>query len=85
MIEQGDMAMLLNKPRPYDFTNPDEAMRLIREVRGYISTCHNQHHGTDFEGRQYALDALRVLCSGGAYTVHIVRAQADNVVTLAKG
>lgn len=44
-------------PRPYDLDDPAELQRLYREVRGYLHTCHHKH-GTDWEGRKHAMDAL---------------------------
>ena len=46
-----------NKPRAYDLIDPDEFIRLARECAGYLKTCHRQH-GTDWEGREYAIQAL---------------------------
>ena len=50
------------KPRPYDLDDPKEFLRLLREVRGYLHTCRNQHHGTDWDGRRFAIAALEQLC-----------------------
>lgn len=47
-----------NSPRPYDLSDPDEVRRLLREVSGYLNACRREHHGTDFSGRRYAIDAL---------------------------
>ena len=44
-------------PREYDLNDPAEHTRLVREVRGYLKTCHLKH-GTDWEGRKFAIDAL---------------------------
>jgi len=52
------------EPRPYDLSQPDEFRRLMREVRGYIHTCRREHHGTDFKGRQFAVEALEQICAG---------------------
>lgn len=52
------------KPRPYDLRQSQEVWRLLREVRGYIHTCRAQHHGTDFDGRRFAIDALEDITSG---------------------
>jgi len=49
------------KPRPYDLANPEERKRLVREVGGYLRTCEQNHHGTDFMGREYAMEALPLL------------------------
>lgn len=46
------------RPRAYDLKRPSELRRLLRECRGYITTCKRHHHGTDFEGRDFAIDAL---------------------------
>jgi len=47
------------QPRPYDLMDRREVMRLIRECYGYLRTCEKEHHGTDFEGRAYAAEALK--------------------------
>lgn len=52
-----------DRPRPYDLSNPDELRRLHRECWGYLHTCHHKH-GTDWEGRKFAIDALKVLSAG---------------------
>lgn len=49
------------RPRPFDLDNPAEIRRLLRECEGYLSTCRRDHHGTDFQGRQFAMVALRKL------------------------
>lgn len=49
------------KPSPYDLTDPVELARLLREVEGYLHTCRDKHHGTDFEGRRYAMDAIATI------------------------
>jgi hypothetical protein len=51
-----------NPPRPYDLSDPAELQRLYRECLGYLHTCHKMH-GTDWAGRQHAMDALRSLSS----------------------
>lgn len=48
-------------PVPYLLDDPAEHLRLLREVYGYLHTCRKNHHGTDFEGRQFAMDALKRL------------------------
>ena len=58
------------KPRAYDLSQSQETWRLLHELRGYIQTCRRSHHGTDFEGRQFALDALNEI-TGGGYDVSI--------------
>lgn len=45
------------RPRAFDLTDRSEVQRLFREVRGYLHTCHGKH-GTDWEGRKFAMDAL---------------------------
>lgn len=50
-------AIAANKPRPYDLDKPDELLRLYRECHGYLHTCHHMH-GTDWEGRKFAMEAL---------------------------
>lgn len=54
-----------DRPRPFDLDNPAELRRLYREVWGYLITCHSKH-GTDWRGRQFAIDALDVLRKRGA-------------------
>lgn len=49
-----------NAPRPYDLSDPAEMKRLFGECHGYLRTCHHKH-GTDWEGRQFAIDALAIL------------------------
>lgn len=49
-----------DRPRAYDIDNPAEIKRLQREVWGYLVTCHHKH-GTDWAGRQFAIDALAKL------------------------
>ena len=49
-----------NSPRQYVLTDPAELQRLFREVRGYLHTCHKKH-GTDWEGRRFAIEALDAL------------------------
>jgi hypothetical protein len=45
------------KPDPYNLDDTGEVYRLLSECWGYLRTCHHQH-GTDWQGRQYAMDAL---------------------------
>jgi hypothetical protein len=54
-----------NSPRAYDLTDGAEHQRLFRELRGYLSTCSQQHHGTDFDGRMHAADALKEILQRG--------------------
>jgi len=48
-------------PRAYNLEDPKEIKRLLLECEGYLRTCKQRHHGTDFEGRQFATEALRLL------------------------
>ena len=45
------------KPRPFDLSVPSEVERLISETYGYMLV--SLRHGTDREGREYALVGLR--------------------------
>jgi len=45
------------KPRPFDLSAPSEVERLISETYGYMLV--SLRHGTDREGREYALAGLR--------------------------
>lgn len=47
------------QPRPiaYSVDDTSEVYRLLSECKGYLRTCHH-NHGTDWEGRQFAMDAL---------------------------
>jgi hypothetical protein len=61
-----------NPPRTYVLSDPKERQRLFREVRGYLHTCRREHHGTDWEGRRFAIEALDALlacakCAGLTY------------------
>lgn len=51
-------------PRAYDLTQASELIRLLRKCRGYLQTCRRQHHGTDFEGRNFAMEAIDKICNG---------------------
>lgn len=53
-----------NKPREYLLDDPTEFLRLMRECRGYLHTCHHKH-GTDWEGRKFAIEALEKLARNG--------------------
>jgi hypothetical protein len=55
------MSIAALRPRPYDLDNPVEVKRLLRECLGYLRTCKRHHHGTDFEGREFAMEALNAL------------------------
>lgn len=48
------------RPRAYDLATYGERVRLLREVSGYLLTCRRQHHGTDMEGRLFAIEALEL-------------------------
>lgn len=52
------------RPSPYDLTQAAELVRLLRECRDYLQACKRQHHGTDFEGRIFAMDAIDRICNG---------------------
>ena len=52
------------KPTPYDLREPSELTRLMREIEGYLRTCKLEHHGTDVEGREHALLAIRQINRG---------------------
>jgi uncharacterized protein (UPF0212 family) len=63
-----------NEPRKYNLTSANEKTRLYEELLGYMKVslgakcpyCHKQiHEGTDFEGRQYAIEALEFLIAVG--------------------
>jgi hypothetical protein len=49
------------RPRAFDLSKPSEIRRLLRECEGYLRTCKRHHHGTDFEGRDFAMAALMEL------------------------
>jgi len=50
------------KPNPYDIHQPQERLRLIREVRGYLRAS---NHHRKIHGAAKALDGLdHVMCSG---------------------
>ena len=44
----------------YDLSDPTEIVRLHRECRDYLQTCQSKH-GTDWNGRQFAMNALNKL------------------------
>lgn len=48
------------RAKPYNLDDPTEVQRLYRECRGYLQLCHHKH-GTDWEGRKFAIDALDAL------------------------
>src|ERR1019366_7183474 len=51
-------------PTSYNLDDPAEVKRLLRECEGYLHTCRRDHHGTDLQGRQFAMVALRALAEG---------------------
>jgi len=57
------MALADLRPRRFDLNNPVEVRRLLLECEGYLRTCKRHHHGTDFEGRDFAMEALRDLAA----------------------
>lgn len=64
-------------PRPYDLTKPAELVRLYRETKGYLKVCLDHHHGTDFDGRKYAMEALTSLY--GDERKKVIRLAIDEV------
>lgn len=60
--EDWKVAVEKNRPRPFDLNNPAELKRLFNETWGYLRTCHHKH-GTDWDGRQFAMDALKQLAA----------------------
>ena len=46
------------EPRAYNLERQTDIDRLMREVYGYLKTCLTEHHGTDLEGRKFALEAI---------------------------
>jgi hypothetical protein len=62
----------MNEPRKYDIAKPEELKRLHEELLGYLKVSLNANcphcrkayrEGTDFTGRQFAIDALKDLLS----------------------
>jgi len=49
----------MKEPKEYDLEKPEEFQRLIREVLSYMEVSRN--NGTDKEGREYAIKALRFI------------------------
>lgn len=45
------------RPQAFIMSRASEWSRLFREVHGYLRVCHGKH-GTDWDGRQHAMDAL---------------------------
>lgn len=60
----------------YDLTDPTEILRLYRECRGYLHTCHLKH-GTDWEGRKFAMAALDKLANGASIGSPVVTAPSN--------
>lgn len=50
-----------NPPRAFDTDNPAEITRLYKETVGYLRTCKANHHGTDLEGRNFAIAGFKDL------------------------
>jgi len=67
-------------PEPYDLSDPDEVKRLFSELVGYMKVSLN--HGTDNEGRKYALEALEKVNSGE--TLMVDREDLEAFVSYAK-
>ena len=59
------------KARPYDLSEPQEIIRLVRECYGYLLTCRLEHHGTDRTGRDYAIEGLRL------YMTYLAQSESD--------
>ena len=57
-------ANVFTRPQAYDLADQRELMRLMREVRSYLGTCRGRHHGTDYTGRNFAIEALDRICEG---------------------
>lgn len=72
------------KPQPYDLSQGAELNRLMRELEGYIQACEKEHHGTDFEGRMHALDALRQINSGDRPIVPVKMAHHGVITKVGK-
>jgi len=53
----------MSDPKPYDLSKPEEMLRLVHEVYGYLHT--SLEDGTDREGRCHALNALRSIEKSG--------------------
>lgn len=60
-----------NRPRTYDITNTEELERLLHETIGYAQVSLHNRDGTDWEGRQYAVDALRRAFKAGYRLVRV--------------
>ena len=54
----------MSEPKAYELTNPNEIDRLMRELYGYLKVCIDEHHGTDYKGRRFALIALEQIITG---------------------
>ncbi len=51
-----------DRPREFLLDDPKERRRLFFECRGFLHTCHFKH-GTDWEGRRFAIEALDKLAA----------------------
>jgi hypothetical protein len=54
---------MVNEPKEYDLTNPDEITRLLKEIAWYMGPSMNCRReflksGTDTTGREYVIEAL---------------------------
>lgn len=58
--EEFKAKMAAIKAKPYNLEDPAEIERLYRECGGYLQLCHHKH-GTDWEGRKFAMEALEAL------------------------
>lgn len=70
------------KPRPYDLSSASERKRLWRECDGYLRTCERHHHGTDFQGRKFARQALGQLVELGSAPDPLTERLAEALRTL---
>lgn len=59
----GEVAAHVNVPRAYELSDREEFFRLARECAGYLKVCHDKH-GTDWEGRRFAMLALEAIWKG---------------------
>ena len=59
------VANVKTRPEAYDLGDPREVLRLYRECAGYLRTCGHHHHGTDFDGRRFAIEALDEMLKRG--------------------
>ena len=71
---------MIATPVPFDLENSTEIYRLLRECHGYLHTCRRDHHGTDLQGRRFAMEALEVLATGDwKIVVHPPEPEADRL------